>query len=40
MLDQDGVNQLPVITGGEIQGMLTREDIISFLSRLQKENTT
>ncbi len=39
MMDQDGVNQLPVITGGEIQGMLTREDIISFLSRLQKENT-
>lgn len=30
-MDQDGVNQLPVIRGGEIVGMLTREDIISFL---------
>ena len=30
-MDQDGVNQLPVIKDGEVVGMLTREDIISFL---------
>ena len=30
-MDQDGVNQLPVISEGEIVGMLTREDVISFL---------
>jgi len=30
-MDQDGVNQLPVILDGQIMGMLTRENIISFL---------
>jgi len=30
-MDQNGVNQLPVMVDGHIQGMLTREDIISFL---------
>jgi Zn-dependent protease/CBS domain-containing protein len=30
-MDRDGVNQLPVILNGQIIGMLTREDIISFL---------
>ncbi len=30
-MDRDGVNQLPVIMDGQITGMLTREDIISFL---------
>lgn len=30
-MDRDGVNQLPVITDGQIVGMLTREDVISFL---------
>ena len=35
-MDQDGVNQLPVMSNGQILGMLTREDIISFL-RTQAE---
>jgi Zn-dependent protease/CBS domain-containing protein len=35
-MDQDGVNQLPVMSQGEIVGMLTRENIISFL-RTQAE---
>ncbi len=34
-MDRDGVNQLPVIVDGQIQGILTREDVISFLGRLQ-----
>lgn len=34
-MDRDGVNQLPVMTGDQIQGMLTREDVISYLRSLQ-----
>ncbi len=34
-MDRDGVNQLPVMTGTRIEGMLTREDIISFLRQLR-----
>lgn len=34
-MDRDGVNQLPVIAGGEIQGVLTREDVINFIRRIQ-----
>ncbi len=34
-MDRDGVNQLPVMEDGQIRGMLTREDILSFLKRLQ-----
>jgi len=30
-MDRDGVNQLPVMVDGQIQGMLSREDIISYL---------
>lgn len=30
-MDQDGVNQLPVIQDGQVTGMLTRENVISFL---------
>jgi Zn-dependent protease/predicted transcriptional regulator len=37
-MDQDGVNQLPVMRAGQIEGMLTREDIISFLRRLEPGN--
>ena len=33
-MDRDGVNQLPVMTDGQIQGMLSREDIISYLRTL------
>lgn len=35
-MDRDGVNQLPVMEEGQIQGMLTREDVISFLRRIQE----
>jgi Zn-dependent protease/predicted transcriptional regulator len=35
-MDRDGVNQLPVMTDGRIEGMLTREDIISDLRELRK----
>jgi len=32
----DGVNQLPVMSDGQIEGMLSREDIINYLRTLQK----
>jgi len=32
-MDRDGVNQLPVMADNRIQGVLTREDIISFLQK-------
>ncbi len=32
----DGVNQLPVMTDGKIQGMLTRADVINYLRTLQE----
>lgn len=32
----DGVNQMPVMSDGHIEGMLSREDITSYLHRLQK----
>lgn len=35
-MDRDGVNQLPVMTDGRIEGMLTRQDIISFLRQLSE----
>lgn len=38
-MDRDGVNQLPVIHDGEIVGMLTREDSITFLRTLQEIGT-
>ena len=34
-MDRDGVNQLPVMEGGSILGMLSREDVISYLRTLQ-----
>lgn len=34
-MDRDGVNQLPVMANGQMVGMLTREDLISFLRRVQ-----
>jgi Zn-dependent protease len=34
-MNHDGVNQLPVMTEGHIDGMLRREDIISYLRNLQ-----
>jgi Zn-dependent protease len=34
-MDRDGVNQLPVMEGGSVLGMLSREDVISYLRTLQ-----
>jgi Zn-dependent protease len=38
-MDRDGVNQLPVMTDGRAQGMLTREDAINYLRLLQELGT-
>jgi Zn-dependent protease/CBS domain-containing protein len=35
-MDRDGVNQLPVMTDGQVVGMLTREDVIGYLRTLQE----
>ncbi len=34
-MDRDGVNQLPVMQDGDLVGMLTREDLVSFLRTLR-----
>ena len=36
MMDRDGVNQLPVVSGGQVVGMLSREDVITFLRTVQE----
>ena len=33
-MDNNGVNQLPVMVEGQVQGILSREDVISFLRRM------
>ena len=38
-MDRDGVNQLPVMSDGQIKGMLSREDIITFLRTLKELGT-
>ncbi len=38
-LDRDGVNQLPVARDHHVIGMLGREDVISFLRKLQELGT-
>jgi Zn-dependent protease len=35
-MDRDGVNQLPVIAGNRVIGMLSREDVITFLRTAQE----
>jgi CBS domain-containing protein len=35
-MDRDGVNQLPVMTDSQVIGMLSREDVITFLRTLQE----
>lgn len=35
-LDRDGVNQLPVMTGDHVDGMLSRDDVITFLGTMQE----
>ena len=37
-IDRDAVSQLPVMVNGRMVGMLTREDLISFLRRLRPLN--
>jgi Zn-dependent protease len=37
-MGRDGVNQLPVVENGEIVGLLTREDVLHYLSALQALN--
>jgi CBS domain-containing protein len=35
-MDRDGVNQLPVTRDHHVVGMLSREDVITFLGTLQE----
>jgi len=35
-MDRDGVNQLPVMTDGQVLGMLRRDDVISYLRTMQE----
>ncbi len=35
-MDRDGVNQLPVMTDNQVVGMLSREDVITFLRTVQE----
>jgi Zn-dependent protease len=35
-MDRDGVNQLPVMAGDQIQGVLGRDDVISFLRTMSE----
>jgi len=38
-MDRDGVNQLPVMRDGEVLGMLSREDVVSYLRTLRDPGT-
>jgi CBS domain-containing protein len=35
-MDRDGVNQLPVMTDGQIQGVISREDVVGYLRTLHE----
>jgi Zn-dependent protease/CBS domain-containing protein len=35
-MDRDGVNQLPVMVDGKMEGMLSREDVVSYFRTLQE----
>jgi CBS domain-containing protein len=35
-MDRNGVNQLPVIEGNQILGMLARDDVINFLRTMSE----
>ena len=39
-MDRDGVNQLPVTRDQDVIGMLSREDVITFLRTLQELGTS
>jgi len=34
LMDAEGVNQLPVVSGGEVVGILTREHLVSFIKHM------
>ncbi|HKO03290.1 MAG TPA: site-2 protease family protein [Candidatus Acidoferrales bacterium] len=36
LMDRDGVNQLPVISGGTVVGLLSRDSVITYLRTLQE----
>ncbi|MCX6633541.1 MAG: site-2 protease family protein [Acidobacteria bacterium] len=36
LMDRDGVNQLPVMTDSKVIGMLSREDVVTYLGTLQE----
>ena len=38
-MDRDGANQLPVTRDNHVIGMLTREDVITYLRTLQELGT-
>ena len=38
-MDRDGANQLPITRDKHVVGMLTREDVITFLRTLQELGT-
>jgi CBS domain-containing protein len=38
-MDRDGVNQLPITRDHQVVGMLSREDVITFLRTLQELGT-
>ena len=35
-MDRDGMNQLPVMTDDHVVGMLSREDVITFMRTVQE----
>ena len=39
LMDREGVNQVPVMTDRRVVGMLSREDVITFLSTLREPGT-
>jgi predicted transcriptional regulator len=36
LMDRDGVNQLPVMTDSQVVGMLSREDVVTYLRTVQE----
>jgi Zn-dependent protease len=39
-MDKEGINQLPVLSDGQVQGILTREGVINFLRNLKSLKRT
>ena len=39
LMDRDGVNQLPVMTDSRVVGMLSREDVVTFLRTVRELGT-